>query len=96
MATKLAIPSGGEGLPLKVTVAAKLAEPAGTATPAAWASTVPAALRIWKSTPFTPPGARAVAVVCSIRPVKAFKAGLVISTVATVTSLQTTVTGSHS
>src|SRR5207249_300866 len=95
-ATSLAGPSAGLGVTFRSTVAAKFAEPCGVSTPAWWAITAPLeASRTWKSTPLTPPGARAVAVVCTLSPSVALAAGEVRVTDGWVTSLQVMVVGSQ-
>ena len=52
--------------------------------------------RTWKSTPLTPPGARASAVACRERPAKLAAAGEVMLTCGVVTGLQVAVFVSHS
>src|SRR5712691_3382222 len=81
--------------PFKGIVAVKSDEPAPAGTPGAVARTAPPVLCTSKVRPLTPPGARAVALACKLRPANELAAGLLTVMLGTVTSLQVTVCASQ-
>ena len=82
--------------PLRGMVALKSAAPGDEGVQATLTGTAPAVvLRTWKVSPPIPPGARAVAAACKVKPANELAPGLVTATVGFVTSLQVTDCGSH-